>query len=863
MISDSTFQSAALKGDILELEFVNLTVRNVNSKDGHGITGLHCAAFAGSKDCVELLLGNKAEVNCVDSFKNTPLQYASMNGHNSCVKRLLSSGASVNTRDNEGSTPLHKAALFKHADTVATLIEHKADVDAVTDRGIAPVHCAAAGGSVECLKKLHQAGAKVAVRDCESATPLHKACFFGHLECAKYLLSIKDMDTTQPAGDGGTLLHCAAHSGKVELLDILIEDWEAKAGKAGGDAKGKFNVNCKDDEGSTPLHEASFEGHLAFVKRLVALGGDTSIVDASQSTPMHKAAYKGSRELVCYLMECGSTLDCRDCEGAYPIHKAAYGGHVDCIRFLLEKGADIECRDSEGASPIHKAAFFGRTEVLGLLLIKRASPNATDNSGGTALHNAVFAKSHDSAKLLIQYKANINAQDAKKISPLHIAAGHGNVQICELLLANGAQINITDADGKTPLFHAVKHAREQVVEFLIKKGASFTPEEKEALSSVNLAKLLQGTIKAQSLLQLLGGKGNLTLSDVEENVEKENLEGMPKWQVPPEKLGTFRHCINYFNTKPKKAIEALMNSDIILPNNPKDVAKFLHLVEDLNKRKIGEYLGDGDPFNVQVLSHYTDYLDFGGLDFDIALRRFLYKFRLPGEAQCIDRIVHKFASRYYSDNRGGVFCGADAVYILAFSVIMLNTDAHNPAIKKQNKMTKQQFVRNNKGINGGKDLPEKFLEDLYARIVKDEIKMEDEGTVLTTAERKGWMNIRTKRKGGFKVWKHRWFLLSGKMLYYYKKQNDSTHLGGIDVSSSTLHPIGKGRKFCFKLEETVALTEQTSMLAQKLLETKKISENSPNARATTTEVYFFACDSDQEYTNWYKALSVHSIKSGK
>ncbi len=39
---------------------------------------------------------------------------------------------------------------------------------------------------------------------------------------------------------------------------------------------------------------------------------------------------------------------------------------------------------------------------------------------------------------------------------------------------------------------------------------------------------------------------------------------------------------------------------------------------------------------------------------------------------------------------------SDVGYILAFSLIMLNTDAHNPSIKPENKMTKPQFVSNNR-----------------------------------------------------------------------------------------------------------------------------------------------------------------------
>ncbi len=61
-------------------------------------------------------------------------------------------------------------------------------------------------------------------------------------------------------------------------------------------------------------------------------------------------------------------------------------------------------------------------------------------------------------------------------------------------------------------------------------------------------------------------------------------------------------------------------------------------------------------------------------------------FRLPGEAQKIDRLMEKFAERFVSCN-SEAFKSADVAYVLAYSVIMLNTDAHNPQVK--NKMSKQ------------------------------------------------------------------------------------------------------------------------------------------------------------------------------
>ena len=54
-------------------------------------------------------------------------------------------------------------------------------------------------------------------------------------------------------------------------------------------------------------------------------------------------------------------------------------------------------------------------------------------------------------------------------------------------------------------------------------------------------------------------------------------------------------------------------------------------------------------------------------------------------------------------DRQVAFANADTGYVLAYSIIMLNTDAHNPMVK--NKMTKEGFHKNNRGINDGADLP--------------------------------------------------------------------------------------------------------------------------------------------------------------
>lgn len=177
--------------------------------------------------------------------------------------------------------------------------------------------------------------------------------------------------------------------------------------------------------------------------------------------------------------------------------------------------------------------------------------------------------------------------------------------------------------------------------------------------------------------------------------------------------------ISLFNRKPKKGIEFLINAKKV-GNTPEEIAAFLKNASDLNKTLIGDYLGEREELPLKVMHAYVDSFDFQGMEFDEAIRIFLLGFRLPGEAQKIDRIMEKFAERYCKCNPK-VFTSADTAYVLAYSVILLNTDSHNPMVK--NKMSADDFIRNNRGIDDGKDLPEEYLRSLFERISRNEIKM--------------------------------------------------------------------------------------------------------------------------------------------
>ncbi|KDP33992.1 hypothetical protein JCGZ_07563 [Jatropha curcas] len=213
---------------------------------------------------------------------------------------------------------------------------------------------------------------------------------------------------------------------------------------------------------------------------------------------------------------------------------------------------------------------------------------------------------------------------------------------------------------------------------------------------------------------------------------KSREDGPNNFEKAKAHKSTMEAAIGEFNRQPVKGIEYLISNKLV-ENNPISVAQFLRSTPNLNKTVIGDFLGQHEEFPLAVMHAYVDSMKFSGMKFDTAIREFLKGFRLPGEAQKIDRIMEKFAERYCADNPG-LFKNADTAYVLAYAVIMLNTDAHNPLVWP--KMSKSDFIRMNV-MNDAEDCaPTDLLEEIYDSIVKEEIKMKDDAADIGKSRQK-------------------------------------------------------------------------------------------------------------------------------
>ncbi|KAI9264555.1 hypothetical protein EDC94DRAFT_605499 [Helicostylum pulchrum] len=182
-----------------------------------------------------------------------------------------------------------------------------------------------------------------------------------------------------------------------------------------------------------------------------------------------------------------------------------------------------------------------------------------------------------------------------------------------------------------------------------------------------------------------------------------------------------------FNEKPKKGIKFLIEQGIITPdeegNYEASLSHFLRSTQQLDKKSLGEFLGR--PENYETLKVYMRQFDFVGKRMDEALRMVLETFRLPGESQQIFRVTDTFAEAYFESGPKEIY-SVEAAQVLAYSVIMLNTDQHSPQIRRQARMSLDQYVRNVSGVNNNQDFPKEYLRLIFEHIQQDEILMPEE-----------------------------------------------------------------------------------------------------------------------------------------
>ncbi|KAI1115069.1 ankyrin repeat-containing domain protein [Nemania sp. NC0429] len=494
---------------------------------------------------VKLLLENKADVELEDKFKDiqrrTALASASGYDNKELLQVVLDAGADVNHIAINSHSPLLAAVYYEEIETVKILLERGADVNAVVSNpaGWAPINAAYDNPGI--IKLLLKHGADINNLS-SSGTVLYQAARWNFADTVESLLEHRDeldlekclKDESDPENDGMTPLCIACKYGRVGIMRLLLE--------AGANAKhetrdgsfplelclqfasskevpeqamrtlleyhSRIDLNQRDHNGNTALHDIVDDTPLSVVRALVNAGADFNIANNKNYTPFLVCLDTGNVEVAKYLLSKNASLNNT---AISPLHLTCRGTKLESIKLLVEAGMDVnKVDDRTGETPLYAHLAMGRAnlEVVQYLIASGADVNKIGGELKYPIIEACASSGEDIIRLLVEAGADINAEDDAGRRPVHVlwknrypdmdvivklgadlkardkrgrTVVHYGAALCDaddvkkLLDDTGVDANNGDDDGWTPLMWACQQRRDWhmtgIVELLLGRGA--------------------------------------------------------------------------------------------------------------------------------------------------------------------------------------------------------------------------------------------------------------------------------------------------------------------------------------------------------------------------------------------------------
>uniref|UniRef100_A0A0M3HZF2 ANK_REP_REGION domain-containing protein n=1 Tax=Ascaris lumbricoides TaxID=6252 RepID=A0A0M3HZF2_ASCLU len=292
----------------------------LQERDLYQQTPLHIAAKLGQLGAIDVLMKRVPQTaDAISLCGENPSLLAVGEGQSRCIERLLSGNlksvsmramqrdingtsilmAAVAREDNDTALwllrtfgkplamlpnscrmlPLHVAASTGNIEFIRIATKYDSQMANYRDVfGCTPALYAVQGGYLTCLRYLvEKAKSDISAVSDKGQSLLHVACLGGHAHIVRWIMQRSVPNAILwPTKDGANAIHCAAYSGSVVALGVLLEAIRRK--------KRRAVLAIRDSLGNTPLHLAAVNNHVDAAHFLLAKGASPLLTNAAGQT---------------------------------------------------------------------------------------------------------------------------------------------------------------------------------------------------------------------------------------------------------------------------------------------------------------------------------------------------------------------------------------------------------------------------------------------------------------------------------------------------------------------------------------------------------------------------------------------------
>ncbi|KAF5663309.1 ankyrin 1 [Fusarium circinatum] len=455
---------------------------------------LQMACALGNAPLVELLLSRGVSVDATGYYYGSSLQAAARTGQLQIVKSLLNKGANPNVIQGRWHTSLRAAIVGGHIEIVQLLLQYGADP------------------KLEYQTRRQSENE----RDSASSSTLQLALQEGHGEITRLLLET-DPSLIEEEGRLQHPLIISCQKGGHAMTELLLEVNASVNVRGRKDAK----MASMEAQDASPLHAASFGGHIDIVQTLLSKGADINLEvdDCDCRTPLLAAIKRGHLCIVRLLLDSGAKVNslslqeaCRsgdflvvgalverlfkDEEGSFEIidetldsltmEKFANYRALDVlldyvpptpkrflfvcssvVRLLLQRGASVRPRSSQPGDPITLALW-----ACALPLQQEMEQRGTRHQiyHAESVDYRTTQRCTNIVRILLERGAIADGGTDELESPLQLASFIGNFELSKLLITHGASVDKITGSFKTPLFSALQGNNSDIISLILEKG---------------------------------------------------------------------------------------------------------------------------------------------------------------------------------------------------------------------------------------------------------------------------------------------------------------------------------------------------------------------------------------------------------